>query len=116
MSGLVLKYLMALTEKVWKMLKLDHSIKILALYLEKQIFSSSSKSCHLAIITFLLNSLHSPAGVSILKRQVNNVYVSYLCPDSINTTIHVSLCMPTVHASLQSNSVQQRVTIHLHQA
>lgn len=43
MSALVLKYLTVLTEKVWQMLRLDHSIKIIALYLEEQIFISSSK-------------------------------------------------------------------------
>lgn len=113
MSGLVLKYLMAFTEKVWQMLKLDHSIKILALYLEKNI--PSLKICQLARITVLLNSLHSLAGISLLKWQVNCVYISYSGPDSINTTIHASLCMPIIHASLLSCSLKW-VTTYLHHA
>lgn len=105
MSVLVLKYLIALTEKVQQMLKLDHAIKILALYLEKHLYFLF-KSCHLARITFILKSLHSAAEVSIPQWQVNYVYTSYLGPDSINTTIHASLSMPIVHASLQSSSLK----------
>lgn len=55
------------------MLRLDHSTKIVDLYLERQILISSSKSCYLALC-MQKASLHSPAEVSILKWQVNYIF------------------------------------------
>lgn len=71
------------------MYKLDHCIKNLVLYIEKEILISS-----LQRITILLKLLHSPAGISTLKWQVNHIYVTSLGLVGINITVLLHYACP----------------------